>query len=383
MLNSQKHLFQLRPDIHYLNCAYKAPLLSAAEEAGIADMQRGRNPIDIGMDQFFGNSEIIKKQFARIVKCHEDSIALIPSTSYGFSTALNNWPGKLNGKTITVADEFPSGYYSLESWCKKQLNELVVVQPNKNDKLPGKSWNENLLRAIDKNTSVVLLSSVHWMNGVKFDLKAIGEKCQAVGAMFIVDGTQSVGAVPIDLEELHIDVLICASYKWLFGPYSLALAYFGEKLENGTPLEEAWMNRTNAKDFSNLTKYDSQVNAKAGRYNVGEHSNFILAPMMIESLKQIIEWQPKRIIDYCDRLIQPLKTFLEQNDVALETPDYFSPHLFSLPFPTWVKQDRFKEQLVEKKISVSFRGDSIRVAPHVYNEAKDIEALIAALEESR
>ena len=73
------------------------------------------------------------------------------------------------------------------------------------------------------------MSSIHWMNGTKFKLKEIGERCKKFGAMFIVDGTQSVGALKMDINEYNIDALVCASYKWLFGPYSMGLAYFSDQ----------------------------------------------------------------------------------------------------------------------------------------------------------
>ena len=105
------------------------------------------------------------------------------------------------------------------------------------------------------------------MNGTKFDLKKIGEKCKNNNTFFIVDGTQSVGALSIDVKEIKPDALICAGYKWLFGPYSMALGYYSSKFNDGIPIEESWMNRTNAQDFSNLTEYDSKYKPMAGRSN--------------------------------------------------------------------------------------------------------------------
>jgi selenocysteine lyase/cysteine desulfurase len=76
------------------------------------------------------------------------------------------------------------------------------------------------------------------MNGLRFDLERIGAKCRQVGAKFLVDGTQSVGALEMDVQRFHIDALVCAAYKWLFGPYSLALAYISDDFSNGRPLEQ-------------------------------------------------------------------------------------------------------------------------------------------------
>ena len=62
------------------------------------------------------------------------------------------------------------------------------------------------------------ITSKQTIKVAKFDLKEIGLKCLEVGAYFIVDGTQSVGASSMNVKELHNDALICAGYKWLFGP---------------------------------------------------------------------------------------------------------------------------------------------------------------------
>ena len=109
-----------------------------------------------------------------------------------------------------------------------------------------------------------------------------------------------------DIKNFKIDALICAGYKWLFGPYSMALGYFSSKFSNGTPIEESWMNRTNAEEFNNLTDYDSKYKTMAGRYNVGETANFVLSPIMLNGLKQLNNWGISNIESYCKKLADPL-----------------------------------------------------------------------------
>ncbi len=378
-MECQKHLFSLRPDVHYLNCAYKAPLLKSAEAAAIQALIRERNPMDIGVDDFFREVTEVKHLFGRIVNCSSESIALIPSVSYGFSTVLNNISPKKGGKAITIKDEFPSGYFSLKRWCATNDNDLLVIAPDNRLEKLGQNWNERLFYAIDDETSIVLLSSVHWMNGLKFDLKQIGEKCKKVGALLLVDGTQSVGALPMDVEAYGIDTLICAGYKWLLGPYSTGCAYISDRFAEGTPLDESWMNRTNARNFSSLTTYEQEYNPRAGRYNVGETSNFILLPILKAGMMQILEWGVPNIQQYGKELIRPLVRFLEDKGVALEDEAYFSNHLFSLKLPPGTDMEQVKANLDKHHISVSLRGKHIRVAVNVFNDEADIQALIKAI----
>ena len=381
-MECQKALFQLDPDVHYLNCAYQAPLLRAAEAACIEALVRARNPFRIEAKDFFEETEIVRALFGRLVNADPPNIALIPSTSYGLASVLNNIAGKSKGKAIILKDEFPSAYFSLERWCREKENQLLIVGPESNSGRIGKQWNQRILEQIDDRTSVVLLSSAHWMNGLRFDLKAIGQRCREVGAKFLVDGTQSVGVLPIDVQDLHIDALICATYKWLLGPYSIGLACFSDEFEHGIPLEETWMNRTNSLNFSDLANYDPQYKPKAGRYNVGETSHLLLMPILRLALEQIEAWGPANIQQYCRSLVSPLIGYLEGLGVVFEDPSCFSHHLFSLSLPPQIDRERLRNELIENRIYTSLRGEHLRVSVHAFNDRGDLEKLrevIAAL----
>lgn len=380
MLTSQKHQFSLDPGITYLNNAYRGPMLKSSEEAAIQDLVKIRSPHQLKPEDFFTGVEVVKSLFANLVKCAPVQVAVIPSTSYGFACVLNNWnPGK-GKKAITVTNEFMSGYFSLKRWAEEHDSPMVSIGPGTNKEEIGKGWNERILEEIDQNTGVVLISSVHWMNGVKFDLKQIGHRCREVGACFIVDGTQSVGALPIDVMECQIDALICATYKWLLGPYSMAMAYFSERFNSGKPLEESWMNRINSQNFSDLTNYQSEFLPGANRYCVGETSHFILLPILEKALVQLLDWKPERIQEYAGELKKSLVSYQNHRDLPLEVNDFTANHLFSLPLQEGQDLNQVKNTLEKERISVSVRGTSLRVSINVFNEQRDIDRLIAALE---
>ena len=379
-MNSQKHLFSIPEDIHYLNCGYMSPLLKSVEEAGVAGMQRKRNPSAVTSGDFFNESIILRQRFAQLVNCKAEQVAIIPSTSYGLQNALNNIP-LTNGKfAITVADEFPSDYYAIQRWCSVNNKELKIIDGGNEIRDRGRKWNEKILNTITNETTVVIISSIHWMDGTLFDLKAIGKRCKDVNAVFIVDGTQSTGALPMDVTGYNIDVLVCAAYKWLLGPYSIGAAFYSEQFNNGVPVEESWLNRANADNFSKLTNYTDEYKPGAGRYSIGEHSNFILTPMFIKSIEQILNWDVNAIQDYCGQLVSPLLDFLKKKGVLMEEDNYRANHLFGFKLSGNIDTTVLVNELQKRKIFVSVRGDAIRVSPHLYNNKKDIEVLMDALE---
>ena len=377
MIKCQKHLFDLDPSEYYLNCAYKSPLLKKGELLAINAMKKERNPSYLKPNNYFGISEEIRTEFSKIIHSNKDEIAIMPSTSYGFANIFNNIK-KIGNKAIIVENEFPSGYFSIKKWCSEKNIQLEIIERNN---LSAKDWNNKIINSIDSNTSVVLVSSIHWMNGTKFDLKEIGKKCKINDTYFIVDGTQSVGAMSIDVKKFKIDALICAGYKWLFGPYSMALGYFSSKFSDGIPIEESWMNRSNAQEFSNLTEYDSKYKPMAGRYNVGETTNFILSPIMLNGLKQINIWGINNIETYCKKLSEKLIDELRPLGIIFENENYISSHLFSLGLPKHLNLLSFKKILEENKIRVSVRGSNLRVSINVFNNENDINKLVETVKE--
>jgi selenocysteine lyase/cysteine desulfurase len=143
------------------------------------------------------------------------------------------------------------------------------------------------------------------------------------------------------------------------------------------------MNRTNARDFSNLTNYSNAYWPHAGRYNVGQTSNFILMPMMRAALTQIHEWGVENIAKYCTELLEPLKKYLTDLGVILEKPEYMSDHLFGLKLPENICIDDLKKNFNKANIIVSVRGSYLRVAVNVFNTVEDITILIESIEKTR
>ncbi|MEM1125324.1 MAG: aminotransferase class V-fold PLP-dependent enzyme [Bacteroidota bacterium] len=379
MLSCQKHLFFLPEDHHYLNCAYMSPMMEAVEAAGIQGIRRKRNPVGMPSSSFFEEANRLRKRFAALIGTEEaERVAIVPSVSYGMATVAQNTPVS-PGQTIVVAHEqFPSNIYA---WKRLEARgaTLRVVGPPPTPTDRGAHWNARLLEAIDASTAAVCLGHVHWADGTRFDLDAIGVRCREVGAALVVDGTQSIGALPFEMSTIQPDAVVCAGYKWLMGPYSLGLAYYGPRYDEGLPLEDNWLMRRDSEDFSKLVAYQDAYQPGAIRYDVGQRSNFILVPMLIQALDQLLAWTPAAIQAYCDALLRPVLEEATTWGYQVEDPAHRSAHLVGIRAPAHVSMDHLKEALAQHRVAVSVRGSAIRVSPHVYNEPRNAEALREAL----
>lgn len=379
MLACQKDLFDLEEAYTYLNCAYMSPQLKSVSAAGkLALLQKAR-PYNISPTDFFTTVEQVKSVFAQIINCKEQArIAIMPSASYGIATAAANINIEQGQEILVLKDQFPSNYYAWQKLAESRSAQVKVIEVAAGDD-KGKRWNEAILSAINEKTAVVAIAHVHWAEGVLFDLAAIREKTTAVGAYLVIDGTQSVGALPFDVQSYQPDVLVCAAYKWLMGPYGLALAYMGPSMDAGRPIEENWINRKNSEDFSGLVNYQDDYQALAGRYSVGEQSNFVLMPMLLTALQQIYHWQPKRIQAYCEHLSRPYLNALTERGFKVLPQGQRASHLICVQLPDDLDVAALKERLLAHKVFVSFRGNAMRIAPHLYNDQRDWERLIKCI----
>ncbi|MEZ4701406.1 MAG: aminotransferase class V-fold PLP-dependent enzyme [Rhodothermales bacterium] len=380
MLSCQKSLFNLPADIHYLNCAYMSPLMRDVEEAGIAGMRMKRAPHVVQPADFFETAGAVRGLFAGLIGAAEpERIALAGSASYGIATAARNLPVG-EGQTIVVLEEqFPSNIYSWRRLASERRAGVVTVDAPPVGDGRGRRWNERVLEAIEARTALVAIPHVHWADGTLFDLEAIGARCRDVGAALVVDGTQSIGALPFDVARIQPDAVVCAGYKWLMGPYSTGVAYFGPRFDDGVPLEENWIGRKNSEQFGGLVRYQDAYQPGAIRYDVGERSNFILLPMLKVALEQVVAWGPAAIQAYDARLMGPFVALARSLGCFVEADDRSAHHLFGLRLPAGVDMDAFAATLRARQISVSVRGTAIRISPHLYNDAADVAALSEAL----
>ena len=380
MLESKRHLFTLPAGEHYLNCAYLSPIAKPVEEAGIVAILRRRDPTSIRPEDFFTDSHTARASFARLVNAPDPSrVAMIPSVSYGMAIVAKNLRLRAEQNVVVAHAQFPSNVYGWRRMCADTGAELRAVRPPQGSDRRGEEWNARLMEAIDSGTALVALGHVHWADGTRFDLERIGARAREVGAALVVDGTQSVGAMPFDVRRIQPDALVCASYKHMMGPYALSSAWLGPRFDDGRPLEETWLGRRGSEDFAGLVDYVDDYQPGALRYDMGERSAFVLTPMLIAALEMIQSWGPEQVQAYCRRLMAGAVDEARALGYVVEDEAWRGWHMFGLRLPDSADPARLQALLRERRVTVSVRGDAVRVSPNVYNVPADVEALMDAL----
>lgn len=379
-MDCQRELFDIPENVTYLNMAYMSPLPKEAARIGIEALNKKLRPFEINASDFFYPVEQVKKQFSQLIgEENYERIAIIPSVSYGIENACKNIPLEQGDEIIIVEGQFPSHVYP---WMEVSANKgakMITIKAPKSIETRGEEWNTGILEAINAKTKVVALPHVHWSEGIVFDLEAIRKRLDEVDGYLIIDGTQSVGALPFLIDKIRPDALIVAGYKWLMGPYGMGFGYYNERFDNGKPIENNWITRLHSEDFAGLVNYQEKYKPAANRYSVGESSNFIAINMLLHSVAMIKSWGPENIQQYCGNIIEEATSALRNKGFQIAPEGQRSNHLFGIKIPSYISVEALKEVFGRYNIYVSIRGDYIRVAPFVYNKKSDMDKLAEVL----
>jgi selenocysteine lyase/cysteine desulfurase len=238
-----------------------------------------------------------------------------------------------------------------------------------------------LMRAIEtySRVKVVSVSWVSFWSGHRFDIAAIGKACRARGIAFFVDAIQGLGPLALDVVAANVDVLACGAQKWLVSPWGVGFTYVREgligKLE---PTEVGWWAQASSGDFARFLEYDPAWSDDARRFEVIT-LDFVGFNAMAESIGLLLELGPKAIEAHVKSLADRALAFADSTKgVAFVTPRDPARRAGVLAFRTKDVMAS-SERLVAAKVAHSVRTGCIRLAPHFYNTAEELDTALALL----
>lgn len=364
--------FEIPRDICYLNACYMTPQPRSVVDATMRGATRRSQPWTITPPDFFSEVETLRVAFARQVGCSPDNIAIVPSVSYGVACAANNMSIKDGGIILALNDQFPSNYYS---WRRQSLAsgaEFRVVNKEK-----GQSWAEALLEAIKHHGSNIELATLeghHWASAEFIDLEIVIPALREIGARVVLDLTQSIGAYPIDISELAPDFMVTATYKWQFCPYGVAFLYVDDRYFDGVPIEEPWMGRDGAEDFSRLADFTDIYQPGARRFDTGEKSSFSNIAGALAALRQLDEWGIGTISETLAATNERIADILVGHGFETLPAEDRAPHFQGARLPA-IDPRKLAARLIDSRIYASVRGEYLRIAPHLYTDDQDLARL--------
>jgi selenocysteine lyase/cysteine desulfurase len=321
----------------------------------------------------------VRQSFAELIGAKPSEIALVNSTTAAENLIVSglglHQPGK--GNIVTDALHFEGSLYLYQELAKRGV-DVRIVKP--------RGWQidrADLERAVDKNTKLVAISKISFINGFEHDLKAVCELAHAHGAYVYADAVQAVGCIPVNVRESGVDFLGSASYKWLQGDFGLGFLYVREDVLPKLERSQWSFRQTASYDYHAFpgdpagpfpASYE-QLQTAAGYFELGTYANSVLAALSY-SLPWIRKIGVEKIQGHALELSAKLRAEMPRLGYECITPEAARGTIIGFAVKDGAAT---AAKLKAKKVDVSLSPGRMRISPSIYNTPADVDALLNAL----
>jgi len=363
--------------ITYLNFAGHAARPLVVREAMERSVALALRPDRLDEAAFFEARELARADIATLIGAAAGDISLTTGASAGLAhcaCALSWRPGD---EVAIVAGDFPAHHATWAPWATRMRLSLHVIRPR--SRVPTA---DDVVAGLSRRTRVLSASHVRFDDGSMLDVPAVAEACRRHGTLFVLDVSQSCGALPIDVERLGADVLVCAGYKYLMGPWGSGFMWTSARAREALgPMPSNWLSQS-APTFHEL-EFDSPVlRDDASRWDTAESNtpfNFNLCALGA-SVDFVVRAGVASVYAHIDDLLVTLREAAGRQ-VSWITPSRrgtYGPFL-CLEGATPAEGERVYGALKAQGIITGLRNGRVRIAPHLLNTREDMQRVALLL----
>lgn len=303
--------------------------------------------------------ETCREKIAKLINADKEHIAFIPNVSFGMNALAHSMQRK--GSVLLAKNDFAS---SILPW--KNTGHSINWAANSADLV-------NKLENKENDISAVVASFIHYGNGYKISLDHLKDIKE--DTHLIINGTQGIGAFPIDVKKQEIDALVCSCYKWMGCGEGISFMYVHPDLfSTMNPALVGWRSVENAMNFAGESElYKTARIFEMGWDNMTIFAGFDAALDLISEIR--IERISERILQLSNYLIDGLQK-LNVPIISIQDTQFRSGIVLIGPF---TELDHIMKTLESNNIWVTQRDGGIRISLHYYNNEADINNLLNVL----
>ena len=311
---------------------------------------------------------------AKLLECPISDVCVSSSATEILCSLAWAIAPKKGANIVSTRASFPSTVYPWKRVAEEFGAELRLAEHDEN----YYTKTDDILHLINKDTAVVTLSHVEYACGQRYNLESFAKAAHDVGALFIVDATQSMGMVPINAQNTGADAIVASGYKWLRGTYGAAVGYIAPSIQSLSP---GIIGFRSHKDIWNMKAERLELPEDASRFEFTT-IHFGAALGLAASIDEItnlgIQKVWERDLELTDILIESV---LEKGlEIASPTNDEERSSIISIRMPAGFDTGEVVRKLQDDYgILVTNRSGFLRVSPHIDNNSKEIDFFLTSL----
>ena len=316
----------------------------------------------------------LRNATSKLLKCPISDVCVSSSATEILCSLAWAIAPKKGANIVSTRASFPSTVYPWKRVAEEFGAELRLAEHDENYYTKV----DDILDLIDKDTAVVTLSHVEYACGQRYNLESFAKAAYDVGALFIVDATQSMGMVPINAQNTGADAIVASGYKWLRGTYGAAVGYIAPSIQSLSP---GIIGFRSHKDIWNMKAERLELPEDASRFEFTT-IHFGAALGLAASIDEItnlgIQKVWERDLELTDILIEGV---LEKGlEIASPTNDEERSSIVSIKMPAGFDTGEVVRKLQDDYgILVTNRSGFLRVSPHIDNNKKEIDFFLTSL----
>ncbi|HYM11776.1 MAG TPA: aminotransferase class V-fold PLP-dependent enzyme [Bryobacterales bacterium] len=362
----------------YLNTATFGPVPRCALDAADQHARRRDERACLDFLDWFDHADRVRAMAAQMLGATPADIAFTPNTATALGWLVQEMEWKPGDRVVALEEEFPNNTYFGYALARRGVEFVEAPVPG------GEFSLDRFAAAVGRRTRLVMMSTVNYSTGLRPPVEEIGRLLRERGALFYIDATQSLGALPLDAPAAGAAMVAAHGYKWLLCPAGIGLAYVAPEVRKWLePSIYSWRSHKDWRRVDALHHGPPELPCEAQKYE-GGLQNFPGIYAMGAVLEMMLKIGTGVIEKRVDEMAARGREALRRAGAALlsdRLPYYDSP-ILAAQFAS-ADVAALAARLREQRIAVSARHGYLRVSPHFFNNDEDILRLEEALQKAR